>query len=214
VLYYLAENLQSREAEFIDRLVQSTNDSAKGAKKEFDLSLERLFTYAAYADKYDSHVHQTPYRNVTLAMKEPLGVLGIACPEEAPLLGFISTVIPAIAMGNTVVVIPSASAPLIATDLYQVFDTSDIPGGVINLVTGPPEELIDVLAKHDDVQGIWYFGTKEGSYKVQLAATENMKRTWVNFGKARDWFNPAHVAPETFLRKATEIKNIWVPYGE
>jgi aldehyde dehydrogenase (NAD+) len=214
VLYYLAENLETREAEFVDRLVQSQNITTRAAKKEFDLSIETIFTYAAYADKYDSRVHDTPYRNVTLAMKEPVGVLGIACPAEAPLLGFINTVIPAIAMGNTVVVIPSESAPLLSTDLYQVFDTSDLPGGVINLVTGNQDELIEVLAKHDDVQGIWYFGSVAGSSMVQLASADNMKRTWVNYGKLRDWFNPAHTKPETFLRKATEIKNIWVPYGE
>ena len=141
-------------------------------------------------------------------------MLGIVCPDEAPLLGFVSTVIPAIAMGNTVVVIPSQSSPLIATDLYQVFDTSDIPGGVINLVTGSKDELAGVLARHDDVQGLWYFGSRDGSTMVQEAAADNMKRTWVNFGKSRDWFNPNHTAPEHFLRKATEIKNIWVPYGE
>lgn len=214
VLYYLAENLEARAAEFIDRLAQSRNVNSKTAKKEFDLAIETIFTYAAYADKYDGRVHETPYRNVTLAMREPVGVLGIACPDEAPLLGFIATVIPAIAMGNTVVAIPSESAPLLATDLYQVFDTSDLPGGVINLVTGSRDALTEVLAKHDDVQGIWYFGSKEGSSMVQLASADNMKRAWVNYGKARDWFNPKHVAPETFLRKATEIKNIWVPYGE
>ena len=214
ILYYLAENLEARKEEFIDRLVQSCNVTSKAAKKEFELSIDRIFTYAAYADKYDSRVHDTPYRNVTLAMKEPVGVLGIACPDEAPLLGFISAVIPAVAMGNTVVVVPSETAPLLATDLYQVFDTSDLPGGVINLVTGKKDDLIEVLAKHDDIQGIWYFGTKEGSSMIQYASADNMKRTWVNYGKARDWFNPAHVDPETFLRKATEIKNIWVPYGE
>jgi len=214
ILYYLAENLETRAEEFSGRLAQSLNVSKRVARKEVELSIERIFTYAAYADKYDSHVHETPYRNVTLAMKEPVGVLGIACPDEAPLLGFISTVVPAIATGNTVIAIPSEKAPLVATDLYQVFETSDIPAGVINLVTGDKNDLTEVLAKHDDVDGLWYFGSKEGSSMVQRAAADNMKRTWVNYGKNRNWFNPKHVDPETFLRKATEIKNVWVPYGE
>lgn len=214
ILYFMAENLEARAAEFRDRLVQALNCSAAAAKKEVDLSIEKIFTYAAYADKYDSRVHETPYRNVTLAMKESVGVMGIACPDEAPLLGFVSTVIPAITMGNTVIVVPSEKAPLSATDLYQVFDTSDVPGGVINIITGKKDELVEVLALHDDVEAVWYFGTREGSYKVQEAAVENMKRTWVNFGRQRDWFNPDHNAPEDFLRKATEIKNIWIPYGE
>ncbi len=181
---------------------------------EVEASIERIFTYAALADKYDSQVHATPFRNVTLAMKEPVGVVGITCPNEAPLLGFISTVIPLVAMGNTVVAIPSETAPLAATDLYQVLETSDVPGGVINIVTGDKEGLTKVLANHDDVDGLWYFGSAEGSALVQKAAAENMKRTWVNHGKSRNWFNPAHVPAHDFLRHATEIKNIWVPYGE
>ena len=214
VLYYLAENLEARATEFAERISIALNQSAKKSMQEVEASIERIFTYAAFADKYDSHVHATPYRNVTLAMKEPLGVMGVVCPDEAPLLGFISTVLPAIAMGNTVVAIPSETAPLLATDLYQVLETSDVPGGVINIITGDKEALSDVLASHDDVDGLWYFGSKEGSTKVQFAAAENMKRTWVNFGKNRDWFNPKHITPEYFLRRATQIKNIWVPYGE
>lgn len=214
VLYFLAENLEARSAEFVARLSQSLGQNSRKSKTEVDTSIERIFTYAAYADKYDSKVHATPFRNITLAMKEPLGVMGIICPNEAPLLGFISTVIPPISMGNTVVAIPSQSSPLLATDLYQVLETSDFPDGVINIITGDKEELTEVLANHDDVDGLWYFGSKVGSSKVQFAAAENMKRTWVNFGRSRDWFNPEHNKANHFLRHATQIKNIWVPYGE
>ncbi|RLD19957.1 MAG: aldehyde dehydrogenase, partial [Bacteroidetes bacterium] len=190
------------------------SQSTKKSMLEVNASIDRIFTYAAFADKYDSHVHATPFRNVTLAMKEPLGVMGIICPNDAPLLGFVSTVMPAVAMGNSVVAIPSETAPLSVTDLYQVFETSDVPGGVINIITGDKESLTEALANHDDVDGLWYFGSKEGSLKVQYAAAENMKRTWVNFGKTRDWFDPKHVNAEVFLRNATQVKNIWVPYGE
>ena len=214
VLYYLAENLEARAAEFAEMLSSALNQSAKKSMQEVNASIDRIFTYAAFADKYDGQVHETPYRNVTLAMKEPIGVMGVACPNEAPLLGFISTVVPLIAMGNTVVAIPSETAPLLATALYQVLDTSDMPSGVINIVTGGKEALTDVLANHDDVDGLWYFGSREGSSKVQYAAAENMKRTWVNFGKNRDWFNVKHIIAEDFLRHATQVKNIWVPYGE
>ncbi len=214
IIYYLAENLEARATEFAERLSAALNQSAKKSMREVEASIECLFTYAAYADKYDSNVHATPHRNVTLAMKEPIGVMGVVCPNEAPLLGFVSTVMPLIAMGNTVVAIPSETAPLSATDLYQVLETSDVPSGVINIITGDKTELAKVLANHDDVDGLWYFGSKEGSSMVQNAAAENMKRTWVNFGKNRDWFNPKHVNAQDFLRHATEIKNIWVPYGE
>jgi len=214
VLYYIAENLMTRKEEFASRIRQMTAVGRGAADKEVELSIERIYTYAAMADKYDGNVHHTPMRNVTLAMPEAIGVIGIICPAEAPLLGFLSTVIPAIAMGNRVVVIPSERAPLSATDFYQVLETSDVPGGVVNIITGNPMELAEVLAKHDDVEGLWFFGKKEGSKLVEFASSENMKRTWVNLGKARDWSNPHDGEMQLFLRHATQIKNIWVPYGE
>lgn len=214
ILYYIAENLSARNDEFVQRIMQSTGVDKKAAQQEVDLSISRLFTYAAYADKYDGHVHHTPIRNVTLAMPEAIGVMGIVCPDESSLLGFISTVIPAVAMGNRVVVIPSETHPLLATDFYQILETSDVPGGVINIVTGSQDELTDTLANHDAVDGLWYFGSAEGSKKVEYAAAENMKRTWVNYGKAYDWSDQQRAEGQYFLRHATQIKNIWVPYGE
>jgi aldehyde dehydrogenase (NAD+) len=214
ILFYIAENLAARADEFTTRLASLTNASKDVARAEVDLSIERLFTYAAWADKWDGNVHHTPYRNVTLAMPEPIGVLGISCPDEAPLLGFISTVAPAIALGNTVVVIPSERWPLLATDLYQVFDTSDVPSGVINIVTGKRGELTEVLAAHDDVDGMWYFAADDGGAAVERLSAANMKRTWVSHGYARDWTDPQQAEGQEFLRHATQIKNIWVPYGE
>ncbi len=213
VLYYLAENLAARSKEFSERLMLVNGLSAKEAQQEVELSIQRLYTYAAYADKYDGQVHHTTYRNVTLAMPEAIGVMGVICPPQFPLLGFISTVIPAIAMGNTVVVVPSEQGALSATDFYQVMDTSDLPAGAINIVTGPAEELTMVLANHYDVDGIWYFGTASGSKRIELAAAENMKRTWVNYGLHRDWRKAHEGAGKEFLRQATQIKNIWIPYG-
>ena len=214
VLYYLAENLAIREEEFANRLMQLLGVSRADAVKEVNLSIQRIYTYAAYADKNDGNVHHTLSRHVTMAMPEALGVIGLVCPDQAPLLGFISMVAPAIAMGNRVIVIPSETAPLSATDMYQIMETSDLPGGVVNIVTGKKDELAGVLANHDDVDGLWYFGTKEGSTMIERAAAENMKRTWVNYGKQRNWFDDHKGEEEQFLRKATEIKNIWVPYGE
>ncbi|MBT3274818.1 MAG: aldehyde dehydrogenase family protein, partial [Spirochaetales bacterium] len=214
ILYYIAENLIQRTDEFTQRIISMTGTDRKTAAQEVALSIERLYLYAAMADKYDGRVHQTPYKNVTLAMPEPLGILGIGCPDEYPLLGFVSTVMPAVTMGNTVVAVPSEKHPLAATDLYQVFDTSDLPGGVVNIVTGGKNELIDVLAKHDAVDGIWYWGDNDTCKQIEHTSAENMKRTWLNFGKYRNWMNPKHGEGDEFLRKATEIKNIWVPYGE
>ena len=169
---------------------QSSGDPAAAAR-EVELTIDRIYTYAAWADKYDGLVHHTPYRNVTLAMPEPIGVLGVVCPDAWPLLGFVSTVLPAIAMGNTVVAVPSTRAPLPATDLYQVLDTSDVPGGVVNIVTGLSDELAPVLAAHDDVDGIWYFGSAEVSAEVERLSTGNMKRTWVDLGQGPRLDRPA-----------------------
>lgn len=213
VLYYIAENLSARADEFASRIEQMTNVSSSDAAKEVQASIERIYSYAAWADKYDGQVHHTTQRNVTLAMPERVGVMGIVCPDVSPLLGFVSTVIPAIAMGNCVVVIPSETSPLSATDFYQILETSDLPAGCINIVTGSKDELTKEMAKHDDIDGIWYFGSAEGSKEVELLSAENLKRTWVNYGKYRNWYDRAQGEGAEFLRHATEIKNIWVPYG-
>ena len=214
VLYYIAENLSARAEEFTRRIAQLNGRSTADAATEFVMCLDRIYTYAAMTDKYDSHVHSTPFRNVTLAMKEALGVIGIVAPEEAGLLGLVSTVLPAIAMGNRVVVVPSSHYSLLATDFYQVLDTSDLPGGVINIVPGDREVLTEVLAKHYDIEGMWYWGDRKGSKLIETEAAESMKRTWVNYGRHHDWTDPEQGEGEVFLRKATEIKNIWIPYGE
>ncbi len=214
ILYYIAENLAIREEEFARRIVQQTGCSNEDATIEVQTSLSRLFTYAAWADKFEGTVHRPPLRGVTLAMKEAIGVIGIACPDEHPLLGFISLVAPAIAMGNTIIVIPSEQSPLSATDCYQVFETSDLPAGVVNIVTGDRDVLAQVLSDHDDVEAMWYFGTEEGSRRVELASASNMKRTLVNYGHIRNWADPVQGEGDEFLRESTQVKNIWVPYGE
>lgn len=213
VLYYVAENLAARDEEFVDRLAASCGN-AEAAGREVEASLERLFHWAAWADKWDGAVHRTPLRNVTLAMPEPLGVIGLVCPAEAPLLGFVSSAAPLLALGNRVIAVPSARFPLAATDLYQVLETSDLPAGALNIVTGVPDELARVLAAHDDVDAIWYFGSAEGSAEVERLSVGNLKRTWVSGGRRHDWYDPEQGAGQEFLRRACQIKNIWIPYGE
>jgi aldehyde dehydrogenase (NAD+) len=178
-----------------------------------ETSLRRIFWYAAQADKYDGAVHATKSAHVTLAMHEPVGVMGIACPTAYPLLGFVSLVLPAIAMGNRVVALPSQPHPLAATDLYQVMDTSDLPGGVVNIVTGEREALTTTLAEHDDIDAVWYFGTKDGGRAVEEASAGNLKQTWVEDGAARNW-GGSEGQGRLFLARATQVKNIWIPYGE
>jgi aldehyde dehydrogenase (NAD+) len=214
ILYYVAENLEARAEEFARRLVAMTGQSRAHAEREVLATISRLFSYGAWADKFEGRVHNPPMRNVTIAMHEPIGVVGITCPDDAPLLSFVSLVAPAIATGNTVVVIPSERHPLCATDLYQVFDTSDLPGGVVNIVTGERDGLTKVLAAHDRVDAYWYVGQRPGSKLVEELSIGNMKRTWVNNGLRRDWYSREQGEGREFLRQAVQVKNIWVPYGE
>jgi aldehyde dehydrogenase (NAD+) len=210
VLYYLAENLAARTSEFSQRLSAMTGASARAAKSEVDASIRRAFVYAAYADKFDGAVHATRSRFVTIAMNEPWGVMGIVCPNGAPLLAFVSLVLPAIAMGNCVVAVPSASHPLSATDFYSLLDTSDVPAGVVNIVTGEAHVLAKTLAEHDGVDAVWYAGDAEGAKQVEALSAGNLKATWT-CGAAIDW---AKAEGREFLRRATQVKNIWTPYGE
>jgi len=212
VLYYCAENLSQRRDEITRELTAIVG--AKQAAAELDLGVERTFSYAAWADKFDGAVHNPPFRNIAIAMNEPLGTMGILCPSEAPLLGFLSLVLPALAMGNTVVAVPSETYPLIAADLYQLFDTSDLPGGAVNIVTGYASQLLKTLAEHDDVDAIWSFGDEANAAAAKAMSVGNLKQVWTNEGRAIDWFNPKLAEGRWFLEHATQVKNIWVPYGE
>ena len=210
ILFYIAENLSARAAECAGRLRDLTG---RPGEAEVEASVQRLFFYAAWADKFDGAVKSVPIRGVAIAMNEPTGVIGILCPDEAPLLGLISTLAPAIAMGNTTVLIPSEPWPLAATDFYQILETSDLPAGVVNIVTGAHGELARPLAGHLDVDAVWSFSSTPLSALIEREAAGNLKRTWVNHARARDWFGAAGEG-RAFLRAATAVKTIWVPYGE
>ncbi len=212
VLYYCAENLSQRREEIAHRLAAAVG--AKQAAAEVDLSIERIFSYAAWADKFDGAVHNPPFRNVAIAMNETIGTVGVICPREAPLLGFLSVVIPALAVGNTVIAVPSEAYPLITGDLYQLFDTSDLPGGALNIVTGYTSQLLKTLAEHDDLDAIWCFADEASAAAAKAMSVGNLKQVWTNEGRAIDWFNPNLAEGRWFLEHATQVKNIWVPYGE
>lgn len=212
VLYYIGENLSQRRGEIASRLSAVTGKEQ--AEKEVALGIARIFSYAAWADKYDGAIHNPPFRNVALAMQEPVGTIGIRCPTEMPLLGFLSLVMPALAVGNTVVAIPSEIYPLIAGDLYQTFETSDLPDGAVNIVTGRASELMKTLAEHDDVDAIWCFADDASCAAAKTLSIGNLKQVFTNEGRAIDWFDANQGEGRWFLQHAVQIKNIWVPYGE
>lgn len=209
ILYYIGENLTARAEEFAHRIDSLTGK--RSGMQEVEASIQRLFTAAAWADKYDGQVHGVPIRGVALAMKEPVGVIGALCADETPLLGLVSVMAPTIAMGNRVVLAASEPYPLAATDFYQILDTSDVPAGVVNILTGSHAELAKPLASHLNVDSVWSFSSTDLAAEIERAAAGNLKRTWVNNATSLDW-DVDH--SKRFLQAATEIKNIWVPYGE
>jgi aldehyde dehydrogenase (NAD+) len=213
ILYYIAENLSARADEFAARIVSMTGDARSAGDSEVAAAISRLFTYAAWADKHDGAVHDVPLRGVALAMHEPIGVVGVACPDPYPLLGLVSLLGPLLATSNRVVAIPSERFPLVATDFYSVLETSDVPGGVVNLVTGSRDTLVRTLADHDDVDAVWYFGSHAGATAVERASAANLKRTWTEW-TGREWLDPRAGEGREFLRRAVQVKNIWIPYGE
>ena len=213
VLYYLAENLEADAGRFVARLRELTGADDAAARREVDASVARLFTYAAWADKLDGAVKSVPVRGVVLGMHEPWGVAAVSCPDEAPLLAFVSLAAPLLAMGNRVVATPSPRWPLAVNDLVQVVEASDVPGGAVNVITGDRDALAKTLADHDEVACHWYVGSAAGSTEVERRSAGNLKFTWVNHGRRRDWFDPARAEGPAFLRRAVQVKSVWVPYG-
>ncbi len=203
ILYYIAENLSARADEFATRL--NALQGGRGGAKEVEASLQALFSAAAWADKYDGQAHGVPIRGVALAMKEPTGVIAALCPDQHPLLGLVSLMAPAIAMGNRVILGASQPFPLAATDFYQVLETSDVPAGVVNILTGPHEALADTMARHMDVDAVWSFSDPALAQVIETGSASNLKRTWIGTRLPR---------MKDTLIASTEIKNIWVPYGE
>ena len=213
ILYYIAENLSARQEEFAARIAAMTDGEIAAGRDEVEAAIQRLFHWAALADKSGGAVQETTLRGLVAAIHEPIGVIGMACPDDFPLLAFVSLTAPAISRGNTVVCIPSPRYPLAATDCYQVFDTSDLPAGVVNIITGDRNHLTLTLAEHDDVDSLWYFGGAEGSRQVEARSAFNLKRTWVNYGYQRDWTDPRQGGGAEFIRQSVQVKNIWAPSG-
>ncbi|WP_234413812.1 aldehyde dehydrogenase family protein [Ideonella sp. A 288] len=203
VLYYLAENLDAQRARLVQVLGQTLGEAAADA--EVDRAIGHLFDAAAWADKHDGAVHQPPLHGVVLALHEPMGIVGIVAPDDAPLSGLVALAAPAMAMGNRVVVVPSRVHPLVSAELSVLADTSDLPGGVLNLVTGDADALGDTLAAHAEVAAFWAPGaTAVQAQRFEQLSAGNLKRTWVGAG----W-----PGAREMLYLATQVKNVWVPYG-
>jgi len=215
ILFYLAENLQQREKTFVELLITLKGMTPLTATKEFSQSCERLFYYASMADKFEGSVHNPPMRGLTLAIKEPLGVIASILNDNTPLLSLVTIIASIFSTGNANIIVPAQKTSLIGTELYQVFDTSDIPAGYVNILTSKENELNLTLSQHENIDGIWYFG-KNNAQKSAIInnTTSNLKRYWCPDQNNIDWSNKSEFFLNEFLYQSTQVKNIWIPYGE
>lgn len=210
ILYFWAENLSNEAKRFADGIVAQTGCAPDQATVEVRASVRRLFDCAAYADKFGGTVQPVLGRRLVVGIREPIGVLGMRAPDDSPLLGLVTLLGSALAMANTAVVVAGKHS-MTAMDLVQVIQHSDIPSGVVNVLTAvSPDAAAKVMAEHEDADGIWFFGTTEGSKMIEAASASNMKQTWASYGTRVDW---GTMRMEKLLLRSTQVKNIWVPYG-
>lgn len=207
ILYYIGENLSARADEFAARIQALTGTTTGKAQTEVSNAIDTLFTFAAWCDKLDGAAKPVPMRGVALAMNEAVGVIGAFC-DDRPLGGLVDVIAPAISMGNRIVAVASDAYPMAATDFYQVLDTSDLPAGVVNIITGSHDDLAKTMAGHLDIDAVWSFSNSDISKVIEHESAGNLKRTWVNNGHTRSY------AARDWLAQSVEVKTIWIPYGE
>ena len=211
ILYRIAEMLEGRKALFINELTEQ-GETEINAKTEVELTIDRLVYYAGWSDKYQqlfSTVNPVASSYFNFSNLEPVGVVAIIAPENTGLLGLISVIAPAIVSGNTVVVLASESFPMPSISFAEVLNSSDVPNGVINILTGHKDELLSHMASHMDVNAIIYCGKENDRIKtISELASNNLKRTV--FYKKKDWTNEQSQSPY-FIEKTLEVKTTWHP---
>jgi len=215
ILFYLAENLSQRKETFVNLLMSIRGVNKNQAIKEFELSCERIFYYASMADKFEGNIHNPPMRGLTLAVKESIGIVASIMNDDQPLLSLSTIISSLFANGNASIIVPSEKTSIIATSLYQVFETSDIPSGSINILTTKENELNETLSQHENIHGVWAFSNNS---KVRSSIIHNtvfnLKRFWCPKNNSIDWSNSSEEFLNEFLYEGSQVKNIWIPYGE
>jgi acyl-CoA reductase-like NAD-dependent aldehyde dehydrogenase len=213
ILYRIAEMMEGRREQFVSELKRSGYTAAK-AVKEVDASIDRMVYFAGWCDKYQqiySTVNPVAGSYFNFSVPEPTGVISVVAPEEQPLAGLISVIAPVIAGGNTCVVLCSEKSPLTAITFSEVLHSSDVPGGVINLLTGTEAELADHFSSHMDVNTVLYTRSdKNNLKKIQENASLNVKRVVVR--NEKDWTDAKTENPYAIL-DTLEIKTTWHPIG-
>lgn len=203
VLYYLAENLEA-EREIFESALRFGGASPADAGTEFDASLDAVLEFAAWADKHDGAVHGVPGRILCYTRHEPVGCVGVVSPDAGALLGLVRPLAACLAMGNAAIMLASPANPLPAVRLYRVLEASDVPAGVANLLTGQRDEVVPTMADHDGLESLWCFAPGWAA-EVERRSAGNLKRTWTGCSAA--------AGTEEYLRQATQVKNVWVPFG-
>ncbi len=211
ILYRIAEMLEGRRAQFIDELVKQ-DSSPKDAENEINLSIDRLIYYAGWCDKYQqvfSAVNPVASSHFNFSVPEPTGVVAIVAPQNSSLLGLVSVIAPVIAGGNTCVVLASEEQPLCSVTFAEVINSSDVPGGVINILTGKPSELLKYFADHMDINTVVYCENDAATKKlIQEKASLNVKRVF--FYDTINWKTDEGQSPY-FIADTQEIKTTWHP---
>jgi acyl-CoA reductase-like NAD-dependent aldehyde dehydrogenase len=211
ILYRIAEMLEGRKDQFISELV-AQGETIITAQKEVDIAIDRLVYYAGWSDKYQqffSTVNPVSSSHFNFSTLEPVGVVAIIAPEKQSLLGLVSMIAPAIVGGNTVIILASESKPLSAISFAEVLNSSDVPGGIVNILTGKKEELLSHMSSHMDVNTIVYCGNEENEIKmINELASNNIKRTI--FYKKNDWTSDRSESPY-LIEKTQEVKTTWHP---
>ncbi len=212
ILYRIAEMLEGRRTQFVDELIKQ-DASAKDAEQEINLSIDRLIYYAGWCDKYQQvfgSVNPVASSHFNFSVPEPTGVVTIVAPQNNSLLGLVSVIAPIIAGGNSCVVLASEDKPLCSVTFAEVINSSDVPGGVVNILTGKPSELVKYFAEHMDVNAIIYCENDAATKKlIQEKASLNVKR--VLFYDKINWKNDAEAQSPYFIMDTQEIKTTWHP---
>ncbi len=211
ILYRMAEMLEGRKAQFIDELIQQDSSKAK-AEKEVNLAIDRLIHYAGWCDKFQqlfSSVNPVASSHFNFSVPEPTGVVSIVAPQSDSLLGLVSVIAPVIAGGNTCVVLASETKPLCAVTFAEVLNSSDLPGGVVNILTGKPTELVSWFVEHMDVNATIYCENNSDVQKmIREQSAVNLKR--ITFYDKINWYTNEGQSPY-FIMDTQEIKTTWHP---
>lgn len=211
ILYRIAEMLEGRKAQFTEELIKQ-GSSPKEAKNELDIAIDRLIYYAGWCDKYQqifSSVNPVASSHFNFSVCEPAGVVSVIAPEENSLIGLVSVIAPVIAGGNTCIILASENMPLCAVTFAEVLNSSDVPGGVVNILTGKRSELHEQFSSHMDVNSIIYCGQDEKMIKeIQTNSANNVKRAIIL--KSKEWLKDSMQSPYLILN-TQEIKTTWHP---